>query len=252
MIYQLRHQLFSLLIIGVCLILVIISEIVIKIDDVLLSAGDFIILVFLFLLELFSIALILAGEQYLMEFDSLAPHELLIYEGLFGLIFSFIGFVNDTPIEKLQKVYNDSSYVSFSLFIFLCFLYVILSGIFNIYRLHVNKLYSPMAVTLSNYCLNPLFMIYDFASGGDYIVKGEKSVLYFIINFILSTIIAFCGGIFNDLLVLNCCGLEYETYEKISERSSVSESIKLTELNTFPKDDEIENADKIDTYKIYV
>ena len=175
----LKHQLFSLLIIGVCLILVIISEIVIKIDDVLLSAGDFIILVFLFLLELFSIALILAGEQYLMEFDSLAPHELLIYEGLFGLIFSFIGFVNDTPIEKLQKVYNDSSYVSFSLFIFLCFLYVILSGIFNIYRLHVNKLYSPMAVTLSNYCLNPLFMIYDFASGGDYIVKGEKSVLYF-------------------------------------------------------------------------
>ena len=109
-----------------------------------------------------------------------------------------------------------------------------------------------MAVTLSNYCLTPLFMIYDFASGGDYIVKGEKSVLYFIINFILSTIIAFCGVIFNDLLVLNCCGLEYETYEKISERSSVSESIKLTELNTFPKDDEIENADKIDTYKIYV
>ena len=95
-------------------------------------------------------------------------------------------------------------------------------------------------------------MIYDFSSGGDYIVKGEKSVLYFIINFILSTIIAFCGGIFNDLLVLNCCGLEYETYEKISERSSVSESIKLTELNIFPKDDEIENADKIDTYKIYV
>ena len=44
----LRHQLFSLLIIGVCLILVIISEIVIKIYDALLSAGDFILLVFYF------------------------------------------------------------------------------------------------------------------------------------------------------------------------------------------------------------
>ena len=53
-------------------------------------------------------------------------------------------------------------------------------------------------------------------------------------------------------MVLNCCRLEYETYEKISERSRVLESIQLAELNTFPKDDEIENADKMNTYKSYV
>ena len=40
-----------------------------------------------------------------------------------------------------------------------------------------------MAVTLSNYCLNPLFMIYDFASGDDYIIKEEK--MFYILLLIL-------------------------------------------------------------------
>ena len=246
----LKHQLFSLLIIGICLITVIVAEIIIEKDNIFLSTSDYILLIFLLLLEEFSISLILAGEQYLMEFDSLTPHELLIYEGFFGLIVSFIGLINENPLEKLQNAYNSVNTGLFVLFIFLLILYVILSGLFNIYRLHTNKLYSPMAVTLSNYCINPFFMIYDYVSGGDFIIKGEKNTAYFLVNFITSIIIAITGFVFNDFLVVFCCGLERDTYEQISRRSQSVESINLNELkNIIPED---EDDDKAKVYNVYV
>ena len=153
----LKHQLFILLIIGVCLIIVIISEVIIKFQDVFLSAGDFILLIFLLLIEMLGASILQAEEHYLMEFDSFSPANILLREGVFGFIISFLGFINDTPIEKLQKVYNNSSNGSFILFIFLCLIYVVLSGIYNLYKIHSISLYSTMAVSLAKYFLNPFF-----------------------------------------------------------------------------------------------
>ena len=92
-----------------------------------------------------------------MEYHSVKPCIILIVEGLSGLVFSFIALVEDNPLIKLQKVYDESSVGSFILFIFLIFIFFILSGLTNIYRLETNKLYSPMAETLSNYFSNPIF-----------------------------------------------------------------------------------------------
>ena len=53
-------------------------------------------------------------------------------------------------------------------------------------------------------------------------------------------------------MVINCCGLEYDTYEEISERGKRSESIQMSEVLHPSKDEEIESNDNINTYKIYV
>ena len=220
-----------------------------------MPAKNLIVLTFLLLIEMFSLALIFSSEYYLMEFNSLSPQEILIYEGFFGLIFSFSQLMTDTPIEKLKKVYNETSIGLFILFIILLIIYAILSGLFNIYRLYTNKSYSPMAVTLANYFLNPFFMIYYYSSGDDFLIKGEKNILYFIINFFLAIIIALTGLIFNDFLVFYCCGLERDTYENISKRSENYEYEKLNELSYILKDDESESESENDgnvIYKIYV
>ena len=140
----LRHQFFSLLIIFICLIITIITEILIKRDYIFYSSYDFIILIFLFIIEFFILSLMWAIEQYMLIYNSLIPHELLFKEGIIGLIITFIGLINDTPIKKLKKVYNDAENGHFYLFIILCFLYAVLSGFYNIYKIHVISLYSPL------------------------------------------------------------------------------------------------------------
>ena len=248
----LRHQFFCILIIGVCLLIVIISEVLIKKDDISLSKSNFVLLIFLLLVEMLGISLIHSEEKYLIEFDSLSPSNLLFKEGFFGFIISFLGLINDNPIRKLQIVYDNCSGGFFALFIFLCFIYIVLSGIHNIYKIYVISLYSIMTVSLANYFFNPFFMIHDFISGGDYIIKGEKNTSYFILNLILSIIISICGCIFNDILVINCCGLAYDTYKEISERARYSSNFRLSELMPTSKDDESESKDNSRTYDIYV
>ena len=100
------------------------------------------------------------------------------------------------------------------------FLYFVFSAVINIYKVVINGLFSPMVKNLSVYILNPItFMIY-FIIGYDFLYEGKRNWFYFIINIIVSVIISFFGCIFNEFLVLSCCGLDYETHSTVSERAS--------------------------------
>ena len=249
-----RHQLFCLILIGICIIILIITEIIFQKDYIATFNNDinFVSLLFLVILELFFLAVLHSADKYLMEYHSVKPCIILIVEGLSGLVFSFIALVEDNPLIKLQKVYDESSVGSFILFIFLIFIFFILSGLTNIYRLETNKLYSPMAETLSNYFSNPIFIIYVYISGDDFIIKGEKNISYFIINLILSFIITLTGLVFNEFVVLFCCGLEYNTYKQITQRAKDME-VNYNELNDVTGDENnTDNDNKDETYVIYV
>ena len=238
----LRHQIFSLIVIGICLVIIIMSETFFQRDNIYMSTSNYLFYVFLISLELFFLSVLDSGDKYLMEFNSIEPCQILLYEGFIGTIFSFIGFIEDKPISKIKNIYDKFSAGYFALFIFLLFLYLVLSGFKNIYRLHTNKSYSPMAQTLANYALNPLFMIYDAISRKDFIIKGEVNYFYFFINLVLSIIISFTGFVLNEFIVLFCCGLEYNTYRQISERAKTLDS-KVCELAS-ELDDEISNNNK--------
>jgi len=233
-----KHHLFSLIIIGICLIIVIISEIIFHKDIIFLLYPQFIQFILLIFFEVFFLALLDCADKYLMEYNSIPPCKILIFEGFIGAIFSFIGFIEDKPILKMKNVYDNVSAGYFVLFIFLLFMYFVFSGFKNIYRLLTNKLYSPMAETLANYFLNPFFMIYDYTLGGDYTVKGEQNFLYFIINLILSIVISFTGFVYNEFIVLFCCGLEHDTYKQISERAANGLDDEIRELNNLVIDDD--------------
>ena len=88
-----------------------------------------------------------------------------------------------------------------------------------------------MARAFSDYFLNPLYLIFCFAVKNDFSSDGDvKRVLFFIINLILSIIITFCGSVFNEFIVLFCCGLELNTYDQISKRAKIMQDIYLTEM----------------------
>ena len=71
-------------------------------------------------------------EKYLFEYNYMNPFVVLMYEGLFGFLLTFFCFFLPDYFQGIIKIYNAN--LNFSLFIFLLFVYTILSGFKNIFR----------------------------------------------------------------------------------------------------------------------
>ena len=80
----LKHQFYSLIIIGICLIIIIIPEILVQSKDV--SFGEFFVSHLLILGYLVFMAMTDVVEKYLIEFNFLNPFFILSFESIFGFI----------------------------------------------------------------------------------------------------------------------------------------------------------------------
>ena len=159
-------------------------------------------------------------EKYLIEFNFLNPFFILTFESIFGFILIGIYSARENLFKDIKGIYGESSAGEFALLLFLLFLYFIFSAGINIYKVLINGLFSRMVKTLSVYILNPIIFIYYFIIGYDFLYEGERNWLYFIVNIIISIIISFFGCVFNEFLVLSCCGLDYETHTTVSKRAA--------------------------------
>lgn len=251
----LKHQKCSLIVVGVSLGIIIFTEGVFEKDKIELSFFKYLILIFLSFVEMIFKSLRDSIDKYLMEFDSFNPCLVIVFEGLFGTIFSIMSFfVRDIDAKILICIRAAKN--SLAVFIILFFLIFVFSGIVNIYRVYINKVYNPMTQSLAYYCLDPFFMIYDFAAGNDFITFQTRNYFHFFLNLILSFIISITGFVFNEFIVLFWCGLERDTYQEISRRSICDK--KEFELDIILKDEDIEEEieenkeDKENKVNIYV
>ena len=194
-------------------------------------------------------------DKYLLEYGSVDPFLIIMIEGFIGCIFGTIFIFVENPIEDLKNIYNSNSTTSFIFFIVLLFLYFLFTAFRVAFRIMVNKMFSPMVLTLSDYFLNPLYLIYNYIFG-DF---KSKDPLYFAINLILSTLTAISTFIYNEFVVLFCCGLEHNTHYQISQRSKTEEiEMDIYEIKKDLEKDEEEDVDENDckktytTYTIYV
>ena len=226
-----KHQKFSLSIFGFCIIIIIIFEFIFQKINIFLSYGDLILVISIITLNTYISSVIDSIEKYLFEYNFINPFKALLFEGLFGFILTLLFFSMPQYLKDVAKVYNDNSGGRFTLFIFLLFIYLILCGGRNVFRVISIKLYTPMARAFSDYFLNPLYLLFCFVVENDFSPDDEsKRVLFFLINLILSIIITFCGSVFNEFIVLFCCGLELNTYDQISKRAKIKQDIYLTEM----------------------
>jgi len=216
-----KHQIFSLLIILTCLIIIGISEYFFQHFDDERTGKDFFATFFLILLVHFFNSLLDSIEKYLIEYDFVDPFKALMFEGLFGIILSiiYLFIFRKNPFEEIKNYYfNKKNIINLILFIICLFLFLLFGGIRNAYRVVINKIYSPMAKALADYILNPFFLVYYFIFEDDFIGGGQnkKDIYYFILNLILSIIIVFCGCVYNEFLVLFCYNLEHDTHSQVS------------------------------------
>ena len=250
-----KHQKFSLLIIFSCLILTIGSEYGFQKVDVLFTYGDFTIALFLILLEYFFLAMMDTIDKYLLEFENVDPFLIIMTEGGIGIFLGIIFCFVENPIDGLKAVHNScSSPTSFGLFIFLLFLFYACGCIRAPFRIMINKFYSPMVLTLSDYLLNPIYLLFKFLLG-DFKSKNDLNVLYFITNFFLSSLTLLSTFIFNEFIVLFCWGLEHNTHDQISLRSNTEVELNLFDIkieNEKERKEKEETDEDIDNEEIEI
>ena len=234
-----KHQIFSLIGMGIC------SGIILILEFIFQTKGNNFLNIFLafvlIICHYFFVTFTDVIERYLVEFDFVNPQKLLATEGFFGIIMFSLYSITDNPFKDIKEnIKTNNGWENFLLF-FLLFLYFAFSAGVNVYKILCNVLYSPMAKALSSYTFNPFFLIYYFLNENDFKTDGEKNYFYFIINIVLSVLIDFFGLFYNEIFVLYCCGLEYETYHGIAQRSTVNATTELDDLKILNDSDN--NAD---------
>ena len=231
-----RHQFFSLIIIGICLIIVIITEFIFLGVNIFLPYWKFVIaLVIIFFIHFFK-SLLDSTEKYLFEYNNYNPFKTIMWEGIFGFALSLIYYFVFNSKNDLISFYRKKSKKEFIVLILLLVLYIILCGGRNIFRVITNKIYSPMAKTLTDYLVNPIYIIVNFSRKKDFLHRGERNIVYFIINLILSFIITICGCVYNEFIILFCCKLEHDTHHEISNRANTYLLEDISDLYTIEED----------------
>ena len=235
------HQFYSLIMIGICLVLINIIEFIYqrKVESFEKLLIAYILTYISFIFTTFTDVI----EKYLNEFNFLNPMLILTVEASFGILLVGIYSISKNPFQEIIKYHEELDTGNFILLIFLLFLFFVLSAGINVYKILSNVLYTPMAKTVSLYVLNPFLIIYSFFYDNDFLYEGEPNTVYLILNVILAFIIDFFGCVYNEFFILYCFGLEYETHYEISKRSNIqNQFIKLNDI--FDDDFDINNDDE--------
>ena len=220
-----KHQKLSLIIISFFLLFLIIMELVIT-----SNIKNKILAILICVMSCLSRAFLDVTEKYLFDFDYINVLSMLIYEGVIGLVFFVIFFSTNSAYQKQGlNILKDMSELGwpFISFLLLIILYTIISGFRNAYRVTTNKYYSPMSRALFESTLDPFLFLYNFLTQNTSDGNCGKWIYFSLVVFSLS-VIAFFSLIYNDFIILYCCGLEYNTYKGINSRIE-SESVQRNE-----------------------
>jgi len=256
-----KHNIFCLIIIFICLIIIIIFELT-------HSKGLDIKFISITIFSASARAFLDTIEKYLFEFDNISPFKMMMFEGFINTILTICLFLFDnSPIKeklggktdsnsKSESISNQNSYSKdLAYLIILLIFYFIFSAFKNIYRVTTIKFYSPMTRALAETILDPIILIYslinniiDIKNDPNNNPNNYNNIwsfgFHFGINIFLSIIMAFCSCVYNDFIVLYCCGLEHDTYLEVSKRClSIDENFLLPEENSSSSDEEEDGAE---------
>ena len=222
-----KHQIITIIITLISLISVIITEIIVYTKEGEYESKYILKVLFLMLVDHIFNSSLDVIEKYLLEYDYMNPYQMLMFEGIFGIILSLLFSILHDPFNEFRDISNEST-SKFNWLIVCIIFYFLLSGGRNVYRVATNKLYSPTHKALLDYILVPILITYYYIGDDDFTIQKEeedKSIFYyFFINLIISFIVVICGLIYNELIIIFFCGLEYDTHYEVSKRAKNIES----------------------------
>ena len=211
-----RHQKFILIALSIAFVINFLIEFVYSIGNDIFFYTFFLNIFYLIYITLQDIV-----ERYLGDVDFSNPYGILAAEGFILLGITSFYAIGKDPFGQMKKLYEEYEASKFLLLLFLLFLYIILSACLNAYKIHCNVFLSPVARTLTDYLFNPIYLIYSYYVENDFIYKGEQNISFLLLNELMSIIFIFLGFVYNEYIILICCGLEHDTRYGIYKRSTL-------------------------------
>ena len=213
-----KHQFLSLFIICLSLIIVLIIDIV--------SEDDFIGNLSNIMISSLCRAYLDTTEKYLFDYNYIDVFEIMGYEAIVNCILTPILYISDKPRKEIRDIFASDNSIIVLIFILLL-LYSLFTLFKNIYRRLTIRVYDPMTRALAESILDPIFIIYDFFFNK----QSYQSTLSFIVTLSCIIINIICSCIYNEILILYCFDLEYQTHYEISSRSE-SVELQMNERNS--------------------
>ena len=238
-----KHQYVSLITIFIILILIIIIDIIDDYQEFLVEFKYFLLTAFTCALRSFLDTI----EKNLFDFDFLRPYAILIFEGLIGSIFNpMLLLIDDVSYKDFKEIniLSNESKPKIIILIILFVLFLIISSFKNMYRVLTVQCYSPMTRALAESILDPIILLYHFF----WSEKKLNDCVYFGLIIFCLAINALCSLIYNDFIVLYCCGMEHNTYLEINNRlyNSLNNAI-LNENDSDSDENDNDDNEKQDT-----
>jgi hypothetical protein len=204
-----RHQIFSLILMFIYLIIAVSCELIIGQPDyeLLITLSSSIFRVFLD-----------TSEKYLFNYDFIDLNKMMLFEGIINTILAASVFFFSSPQQQLSNFisFYDVSGWKFFLTLILLIVYSIVTGFKNIYRRETIKEFSPMTRILAQSILDPVYIIYGAIQNKK---KGKEIDTNTIFILVFSIIMIFCSCIYNEIFVLYFCGLERDTHLAVAPTS---------------------------------
>ena len=232
-----KHQKFSLIALSICLFISIISDIIFMLNET--NFGKFFIFLFYILIRYICETFTDCIERYLVDYNFLNHFKILMVEGVFEIIISFIFLLYENPFDYLIN-FPELDTKTYIFLLISLILYFLFSSAVSVYKIYCNVIFSPMTKSLMNYIMNPLWNIAFYFFVKDFYGKA----FYLIVSEIICLIIDFFGCVYLEYIIIYSCGLEYDTKNEIYLRG-LSKNISIENLLV---DDDVE-ADNIKEIK---
>ena len=193
-----------------CIIILSINTFSIPIIEIIFEYNELKKIIFYFFLNIlisFAYSAQSTIEKYLLDIAFVEECFILFFEGLFGIIilFIYLFFKNNSFKIIIVDKFNFINLIKI-------ILYIILSGIYNLYRLLMIKFYSPMHRT----CVDSLIIVILVF----YYKHWNYGFLYFILSLIIYLIFLFISLVYIEVIILHFCNLHYNTYKYINLREN--------------------------------
>ena len=101
-----KHHIFSLIVIGICLVIILGSEFLFQKYDIFLSIGEFFTALALIIFKHICAPLVDLLEKYLFEYDYMNPFLVLMFEGLIGIVISCLSCLNPNYFDDFILVFK--------------------------------------------------------------------------------------------------------------------------------------------------
>ena len=213
-----------------CLAIIFIFGVIGNIND-FIEKIDFIIIIINHIKELL-LCIGLCIDKYIMDTKYTSPYELCFYSGIFSLCLNFVtlGIFGLFYKEYLEQCREYFAQINNSIQLLFFFLFLIGLFSFILCNCFSDKIYSP------NYIINIFIFQRIYHS-----FFRSQNILQICYNILRGILFIFLFLIFNEIIEINCFGLQKNTKKNIKKRAIMEE-----EENNETNDDDDKDDNKSD------